>query len=105
MCVFSRIRAKLGLKPLDVGDAKVKCWFAVLATIILNFYIFQRGQFINYVCYLCVCISAEDDESEKKKKEDVHVPAVSMTQLKKTEKLKEKLALNKERRAIESKLR
>ena len=35
----------------------------------------------------------------------MHVPAISLTEKKKTDKLKEKLALQKERRAIQSKLR
>ncbi|KAK2184317.1 hypothetical protein NP493_270g02007 [Ridgeia piscesae] len=59
----NKLRAKLGLKPLDVAGEK-------------------------------------RDDSRPEKKADVHVPAVNIAAVKKTEQLREKMALIKEKRRI-----
>ncbi|XP_060083688.1 U4/U6.U5 tri-snRNP-associated protein 1-like [Ylistrum balloti] len=63
----NRIRAKLGLKPLDVN-------------------------------------SGPSQEGEKKNDEDIHKPAVSITQEKQTQKIREKMERMKEKRRLNEKL-
>ncbi|ESP02865.1 hypothetical protein LOTGIDRAFT_156816 [Lottia gigantea] len=65
----NRLRAKLGLKPLDVGDSK------------------SGGK-----------------EGGSKDNEDVHAPAVNWSEQKKTESLREKMAVMREKRLINQKL-
>jgi len=66
----NRLRAKLGLKPLDVPDAK----------------------------------GAGGDDGKPKKSEGVHRPPVNLSEIKKTEKLKEKMENRKRQRELSSKL-
>lgn len=72
--MFSKLRAKLGLAPLDVGNE-----------------------------------SAQGDNDDSKPKSSdanfVHVPAKSVTQERKAEKLQEKIATAKEKRELLGKLR
>ncbi|KAI8788508.1 U4/U6.U5 tri-snRNP-associated protein 1 isoform X2, partial [Biomphalaria glabrata] len=63
----NRLRAKLGLKPLEVSDSK--------------------------------------GEDKSKKSDGVHVPAVNLGQLRKTESLREKMVNKKTQREMEKKLR
>jgi hypothetical protein len=50
------------------------------------------------ICQLFV--SDDDDDSKPSKKEDVHVPATNMAQVKKTEELRQKMLQMKEKRRI-----
>ncbi|KAK2162666.1 hypothetical protein LSH36_94g05047 [Paralvinella palmiformis] len=66
----NKIRAKLGLKPLDVPGSSGK----------------------------------DGDDSKSSKKEDVHVPPTNLSDVKKTEDLREKMLQMKEKRRINKKL-
>ena len=68
-------------------------------------YTLHRTNFHNEIVDIYFNDFLDEGEADTKKNEDVHVPAISLTEKKKTDKLKEKLALQKERRAIQSKLR
>ena len=56
-------------------------------------------------CMLCTdYIVIDGDDSKPSKKEDVHVPAANLADIKKTEELRQKMQQMKEKRRINMKL-
>ena len=75
----NKLRLKLGLKPLDVGSNNAGGSSAAPAT-------------------------EEDGEEAPNKKEDVHVPAINIGEIKKTAKLREKMETQRQKRKTAQKL-
>ena len=52
----------------------------------------------------CLPLLLEDNDAKPVKKEDIHAPAANLTEIKKTEKLREKMEQIKEKRKLNQKL-